>query len=83
MCVLWGGDSCMCVCVHHAHDWCSQRAEEGVGSPGAGVTVSWKLPRGCRESAWGLPKGQLMLPQRTHKISHNACCCNVTWVFTL
>jgi hypothetical protein len=31
-----------CVSVHHMHAWCPQRPEEGIGSPGTGVTM-WLL----------------------------------------
>jgi E3 ubiquitin-protein ligase NEDD4 len=44
-----------CMSVHHMHTWCLWRPEEGVGSPGIGVTDSCELPCGC----WELNSGPL------------------------
>ena len=32
--------------VYHVHAWCPPRPEEGIGSPGAGVTDGDKTPGG-------------------------------------
>lgn len=34
--------------VHHVRAWCRGKSEEGVRSPGAGITRGYELPRGCQ-----------------------------------
>lgn len=36
--------------VHYMSVWCPRRPEEGIGSPGTGVTDDWESPCGCWES---------------------------------
>lgn len=36
-----------CMYVNHVYAWCPQRSDEGVGSPGTGVTGGFKFLCGC------------------------------------
>lgn len=45
----------MCVRVYHVHVYCPRRSEEGIGSPGTGITDRCTLPSGC----WELKLGSL------------------------
>lgn len=38
---------CICVCVYYVHAWCPRRPEEGVRSPGTGVTGGCEPSCGC------------------------------------
>ena len=38
-----------CVPVYHVHVYCPGRSEEGIGSPGTGITDRCTLPSGCWE----------------------------------
>lgn len=39
--------ACISVCVYYVHAWCPRRPEEGVRSPGTGVTGGCEPPCGC------------------------------------
>ena len=44
-----------CLSMYHVCAWCLWWPEEGIGSPGTGVTDSCELPCGC----WELNPGPL------------------------
>ena len=50
-----------CKPVYHMHAWCFWKPEEGIGSPGAGVTNGCEPPCGCWESNLGPPGEQPVL----------------------
>lgn len=46
---------CLCVCLYITYVQCLPRPEEGIGSPGIGLTYCWEIPCGC----WELDEGPL------------------------
>lgn len=59
------------VCLHMSMFMqCSQRLEEGTGSPGTGVTGTCELPHGCWESSSGPLQEQPVLGHLSSPSSH-------------
>jgi hypothetical protein len=52
--------ACMYICVPHGF-WCLWGPEEGIGSPGTGVTDGCELLCGCWNRTWVLCQEQEML----------------------
>lgn len=49
---------CTRMSVHHVSACIPQRPQEGIGSPGTGITEGCKMPCGCSESNLGLLEKQ-------------------------